>query len=94
MDFTADWCLSCAVVDKKVYARKDIADLIKQKSILAIKADTTVSDYPATIALKEIYNQPGVPVSILLVPGQDERRWRGLSFGYELKSALEQLKNQ
>jgi thiol:disulfide interchange protein DsbD len=95
MDFTADWCLNCVVVDKKVYARKDIADLIKQKGVLAIKADTTVSDYPATIALKEIYNEPGVPVNILLVPGQDEpKRWRGLSFGDELKSALEQLKNQ
>ncbi len=95
MDFTADWCLSCAVVDKKVYARKDIADLIKQKGVLAIKADTTVSDYPATIALKEIYNEPGVPVSILFIPGQDEpKRWRGLSFGDELKSALEQLKNR
>jgi hypothetical protein len=54
-----------------------------------------VSDYPATIALKEIYNEPGVPVNILLVPGQnDPKRWRGLSFGDELKSALEQLKNQ
>jgi thiol:disulfide interchange protein len=95
MDFTADWCLNCVVVDKKVYARKDIADLIKQKGVLAIKADTTVSDYPATIALKEIYNEPGVPVNILLVPGQGEpKRWRGLSFGDELKSALEQLKNQ
>lgn len=95
MDFTADWCLNCVVVDKKVYARRDIADLIKQKGVLAIKADTTVSDYPATIALKEIYNEPGVPVNILLVPGQDEpKRWRGLSFGDELKSALEQLKNQ
>ena len=95
MDFTADWCLNCVVVDKKVYARKDIADLIKQKGVLAIKADTTVSDYPATIALKEIYNEPGVPVTILIVPGQDEpNRWRGLSFGDELKSALEQLKNQ
>jgi len=95
MDFTADWCLNCVVVDKKVYVRKDIADLIKQKGVLAIKADTTVSDYPATIALKEIYNEPGVPVNILLVPGQDEpKRWRGLSFGDELKSALEQLKNQ
>ncbi|MGA2677914.1 MAG: cytochrome c biogenesis protein CcdA [Sedimentisphaerales bacterium] len=92
MDFTADWCLSCAVVDKKVYARNDIADLIKQKGVLAIKADTTVSDYPATIALKDIYNEPGVPVNILLVPGQDEpKRWRGLSFGDELKSALEKL---
>jgi thiol:disulfide interchange protein DsbD len=95
MDFTADWCLNCVVVDKKVYARKDIADLIKQKGVLAIKADTTVSDYPATIALKEIYNEPGVPVTILIMPGQDEpKRWRGLSFGDELKSALEQLKNQ
>jgi thiol:disulfide interchange protein DsbD len=95
MDFTADWCLSCAVVDKKVYARKDIADLIKQKGVLAIKADTTVSDYPATIALKDIYNEPGVPVNILFIPGQNEpMRWRGLSFGDELKSALEQLKNQ
>jgi thiol:disulfide interchange protein len=95
MDFTADWCLNCVVVDKKVYARKDIADLIKQKGVLAIKADTTVSDYPATIALKEIYNEPGVPVTILIVPGQSEpNRWRGLSFGDELKSALEQLQNQ
>jgi thiol:disulfide interchange protein len=95
MDFTADWCLNCVVVDKKVYVRKDIADLIKQKGVLAIKADTTVSDYPATIALKEIYNEPGVPVTILIVPGQSEpQRWRGLSFGDELKSALEQLKNQ
>jgi len=95
MDFTADWCLNCVVVDKKVYARKDIADLIKQKGVLAIRADTTVSGYPATVALKEIYNEPGVPVSILLVPGQDKpQRWRGLAFGDELKSALEQLKNQ
>jgi thiol:disulfide interchange protein len=66
--FTADWCLSCQVVEKTVYSRKDIADLIKQKGIVAIKADTTLKDYPATIALKEIYNEPGVPVSILLVP--------------------------
>jgi thiol:disulfide interchange protein len=95
MDFTADWCFNCVVVDKKVYTRKDIADLIKQKGVLAIKADTTISDYPATTALKDIYKEPGVPVNILLVPGQDEpQRWRGLSFGDELKSALEQLKNQ
>ncbi len=95
IDFTADWCLSCSVVDRTVYSRKDIADLIKQKGVLAIKADTTVSDYPATIDLKNIYNEPGVPVSILFVPGQNEpMRWRGLSFSDELKSALEQIKNQ
>jgi len=95
LDFTADWCLSCQVVDKTVYSRKDIAELIKQKAVCAIKADTTLKDYPATIALKGIYDEPGVPVSILLVPGQNEpKRWRGLYFGDELKSTLEQLKNK
>ena len=87
---------------KTTYEKVEFSSLVgmtytidEQTGVLAIKADTTVSDYPATIALKEIYTEPGVPVSILLVPGQDEpQRWRGLSFGDELKSALEQLKNQ
>jgi len=91
IDFTADWCLSCQVVDKIVYSRKDIAGLIKEKDVLAIKADTTLRNYPATIALKEIYNEPGVPVSILLVSGQEPIRWQGLAFGDELKSELEKL---
>jgi len=90
--FTADWCLSCQVTEKTVYSRKDIAELIKQKGVLAVKADTTLRDYPATNDLKKIYNEPGVPVSILLLPGADEPvRWRGLAFGDELKSALEKL---
>jgi len=90
--FTADWCLSCQVVEKTVYSRRDIAGLIKQKGIVAVKADTTLKDYPATIALKELYNEPGVPVSILIVPGKSEpRRWRGLAFGDELKTALGKL---
>lgn len=41
IDFMADWCLSCKTVEKIIYARKDIADLIKQKGVLAVKADTT-----------------------------------------------------
>ncbi len=90
--FTADWCLSCQVVDKMVYSRKDVAELIKEKAVLPIKADTTTKDLPATIALKEIYNEPGVPVSMLFVPGRKEPvRWRGISFADELKAILEEL---
>jgi len=70
--FTADWCFSCKILDKTVYSSKQVADLIKQKGILAIKADTTDYDYPATIALKETYNEPAVPVTVLLLPGQDK----------------------
>jgi thiol:disulfide interchange protein DsbD len=93
--FTADWCLSCQVVEKIVYSRKDIAKLIEEKGILAIKADTTVKDYPATQALKNIYNEPGVPVSMLFLPGKAEPiRWRNLSFGDELKAILEKLASE
>lgn len=90
--FTADWCLSCKAVEKLVYSRKDVAELIEQKDVVVIKADTTAKDYPATRALKNIYNEPGVPVSILLLPGKaEDKRWRGKSFAEELKEVLEKL---
>ena len=91
--FTADWCLSCLAVEKVVYHRKDIAKLIEEKNVLAIKADTTTKDLPATFALKDVYHEPGVPVSILFIPGQKEPvRWRSKFFADELKALLEKLK--
>ena len=82
------------VADKMVFSRNDIAELIKQKNVLAIKADTTLEDYPATMALKNVYNEPGVPVTLLYVPASHEPiRWHGLSFGDELKAQLEKLKS-
>ena len=90
--FTADWCLSCQLVEKTVYGHADIAKLIKQKNVLAIKADTTTKDMPATYALKNIYNEPGVPISILFIPGQNDAiRWRSLTFADQLKKFLEKL---
>ena len=90
--FTADWCLSCQLVDKVVYSKKNIAGLIKEKNVLAIKADTTFKDYPATIALRNVYNEPGVPVSMLFLPGTEQPlKWYSMSFGDELKAALEKL---
>jgi thiol:disulfide interchange protein len=92
LDFMADWCLSCKTVEKFVYSRKDISKLIKQKGVLAIRADTTEKDFPATLALKNIYNEPGVPVNMLFVPGRKEPvRWRGILFANELKKSLEKL---
>jgi len=93
--FTADWCLSCKAVEKIVYGRDDVAKLIRDKNVLAIRADTTVRDYPATEALKNKYNEPGVPVSMLLVPGREEPvRWRSKSFAAELKRLLKTLPEQ
>ena len=93
--FTADWCMSCRFVEKTVYSRKDIAELIEQKSVLVVSADTTVKDHPATLALKNIYNEPGVPVSILFLPGRQEPvRWRGKLFADELKELLQEIPSE
>lgn len=90
--FTADWCTNCEVVDKFVYQRKDIAKLIEKKGVLAIKGNTTDKNQPATLALKNVYNEPGVPITILFLPGQKEPiRLRKLFFADELAELLEEL---
>ena len=93
--FTADWCFSCRILDKTVYSRKEIADLIRQKNILPIKADTTQWDYPAAKALKDVYNEPAVPVTVLLLPDRDEPiKLRGNLIGSKLKEHLENLSDK
>jgi len=91
--FTANWCLSCNVVDKMVYSREDVANLIKEKDVLVIKADTTVKSSPAALDFKSVYGELSLPVSILFAPGgKDAVRWRGkFFFADELKELLEKL---
>lgn len=90
--FTADWCWNCEVVEKVVFGRKDIANLIEQKDVLAIKADTTLENYPAAIDLKNKYKEPGVPVTILYMPGGKEPvRFNEIFFAKKLKGLLEKL---
>jgi len=92
IEFMADWCMTCKAVEKTVYSRRDIARLIKRKGVITVKADTTLSDSPATIDLQQIYKEPGVPVSILFIPGTDTpQRLHGLWIGGKLKELLESL---
>lgn len=95
--FTADWCFSCKILDKTVYSSAEIADLIKRKGVLAVKADTTRFDCPAAGALKEIYSEPAIPVTIVLLPGQNSPiKLRGNLIKNELMRDLQKLpdKNQ
>ncbi len=89
--FTADWCSSCSIVERFVYMRKDIGELIKQKGVLAFKGDTTLEGTPATADLANVYNEPGVPVSVLLLPGGKEEKLRGLIGKDDLKEVLNTL---
>lgn len=88
--FDAKWCASCKVVEKTVYSDKQIAQMLKDKNVLTIKADTTEISMPATEDLKNIYNEPGIPVSIIWLPNENEPiKLRGLIGKRDLIDALE-----
>jgi thiol:disulfide interchange protein DsbD len=92
--FTADWCFSCKILDRTVYSSREVAYLINRKGVLAIKADTTKYDYPATRALKGVYNEPAVPVTILLLPGNNTPvKLSGNLIKNELMKNLQTLKD-
>ncbi len=79
LKFTADWCTNCKVVDRRVYQDPEVVELIRDKNVLAVRADTTVIDYPATRDLKQLYGEAGnVPTSILLLPDGSQEKLRGI----------------
>ena len=64
---------------------------IEEKEVLAIKADTTSNDGPATLALKNKYNEL-VPVTILFLPGVEKPvRFHEVFFAGKLKKILQEL---
>lgn len=71
--FTADWCTNCKVLESRVFRDADVAVMLRHKNILAVKADTTLADFPAAVDLQKVYGIPGtVPMTLLLLPGNPE----------------------
>lgn len=92
LKFTADWCTNCKVVDKKVFHDPNVIELLEKKNVLAIKADTTLNNYPATVALKKVYGEAGnVPVTIMLLPNGDPWKRRGIFDKADLIELLAKL---
>ncbi|UCD50622.1 MAG: thioredoxin family protein [Phycisphaerales bacterium] len=92
LKFTADWCTNCKVVERDVYYDPEVAQRIEGKNVLPIKADTTLKDYQATVDLKEIYGEAGnVPVTIVVLPGGERRKLRGIFDKKKLIEILEKL---
>jgi len=92
LKFTADWCTNCKVVDRRVYHDAEVAELLRQKNVLAVRADTTVAHYPATRDLKEVYGEAGnVPVTIVLLPDGSRQKLRGIFDKQELIQILKKL---
>lgn len=76
LDYYADWCVSCKVMEKQVFARSDVqADLA---GVHLLRLDVT-ADSPASKALLQRYQVPGPPSIIWIGPEGEERRARRIT---------------
>jgi thiol:disulfide interchange protein len=69
IDFTAQWCATCQVNKKTAYTKEVIA-LMKQKGVVALKADKTSPNPKIEEKLQEL-GRTAIPVNVLLVPKKD-----------------------
>lgn len=92
LKFTADWCTNCKVVERKVYRDPGVIQQLQKKNVLAVLADTTVIDYPATQDLRQVYGEAGnVPVTIVRLPEGNVHKLRGIFDKQELIDLLKTL---
>jgi len=68
IDFTAKWCLTCQVNKKRAYTPEVVA-LMRDKGVVALKADKTKANPEIERALAQ-YGRTAIPVNVLLVPGK------------------------
>jgi thiol:disulfide interchange protein/DsbC/DsbD-like thiol-disulfide interchange protein len=69
IDFTAQWCATCQVNKKRAYTTEVIA-LMKEKGVVALKADKTKPNPEIEAALQKL-GRTAIPVNVLLAPGKD-----------------------
>ncbi|NIF27295.1 protein-disulfide reductase DsbD [Pantoea sp. Tr-811] len=76
VDYYADWCVSCKVMEKQVFTRPDVQASLAGVHLLRL--DVT-ADSPASRALLQRYQVPGPPSILWLGPEGDERRARRIT---------------
>lgn len=73
VDFTADWCVTCKVVEATVLNTQRVQTLFTQHNTLLLTGDWT-SQNPAITEELAKHNRKGVPLYLLYLPGNPEPR--------------------
>jgi len=68
VNFTADWCLSCQVNARVVFASRDVRDLFRTNDVVALKADWTNEDARIAETLAS-FGRDGVPLYVFYPAG-------------------------
>jgi thiol:disulfide interchange protein DsbD len=87
IDYYADWCVSCKIMEKNVFAKREVLQALN--GVRLLRLDVT-ADNAASRQLLERYTVPGPPTLLWLGPNGDERRERRMTGEVDAKAFLEQ----
>lgn len=65
VEFTADWCLNCKVLERTVYRDPDALRAAGAAALLPLRIDLTVPDLPAQARLRA-WGGAGIPFAVVL----------------------------
>ena len=76
IDYYADWCVSCKIMEKQVFAKPEVLNALQGVHLLRL--DVT-ADSPASRELLQRYKVPGPPSLLWIGPDGNERRDRRIT---------------
>jgi len=76
VDYYADWCVSCKIMEKQVFGQPEVMDALKDVRLLRL--DVT-ADNAASRELLGRYKVPGPPSFVWIGPDGEERRARRIT---------------
>lgn len=94
VDFTADWCLTCKVVARSVYADERVHRAVTEGDIAAVRVDLT-RPVPERESLLDRYGGRALPFVVVVGPdGEIIQRFSGLFEVRELLQAFQRAGGQ
>ena len=89
IEFTADWCINCKVLEQTVYADEAIAHVVEATNMRVLRADLTRPDAKLDAYLRS-FGGAGLPFAVVLKPdGAIHQRLPDLFTVGTLKTAIE-----
>jgi thioredoxin:protein disulfide reductase len=86
LDYYADWCVSCKIIEKQVFGRAEVMNALEDVRLLRL--DVT-ADNAASRALLQRYQVPGPPSLLWIGADGEERRGQRITGEIDAKGFLE-----
>ncbi|MBT8406321.1 MAG: thioredoxin family protein [Deltaproteobacteria bacterium] len=88
VDFTADWCPNCLLVEKTVLHNRTVVETFRKHDALLLKADLTMENPPAKRLLQKLGSR-SIPFLAFFPPGENFWQPYFLRDLYRVKDVLE-----